>query len=341
MQELSKVVASHGEEGDSEYLRKGSNPFTTSGLVDNATAKDLAERFIRLFVDESVLLRTIRTVFTDAPSGEMAKLDISGYVVEKATENSASTETRKPTTTALDYVNKKFRAQMDITGEVAEDNIERDGGKTAFMDAFSVQVANNLEELCIEGDESISGTTDAERLKKTNDGLHVLTAAGTGTNLKSAGGTRVDWPLFKEAMTNLPTRYRRNLRNYRWMMSPNTVLDLKEHVYDRATSFGDSMFNNAGNLAPLGVDILEVPMLPEDLTVSGTGSTGTFIWLVDPRNFMHVVQRRVQTITEYQPRKDVHEVTVYGRNDFLVENTDAIVKITDVVLDPTAARYGA
>ena len=65
-------------------------------------------------------------------------------------------------------------------------------------------------------------------------------------------------------------------------------------------------------------------------------------WRVPPGDilaFIHVVQRRLQLLTEFKNRADAWEVTAHGRDDFLVENTDALVKITDISLDQTADAY--
>src|SRR5690606_27251104 len=119
---------------------------------------------------------------TDKPSGDIAKIDVQGYITESATENSTSTETRKHTPSSVHYQNKKIRSQFDFTTEVEEDNIEGPSGVNTILGALLKQVSNNVETLGIMGDESQGGSDDYSRLLRANDGWHVQTAAGTGTH---------------------------------------------------------------------------------------------------------------------------------------------------------------
>lgn len=320
--------------------KKAADPFLTTSLHDAATAEDKAEAFIRLYVDESALLRAIRTEYKDAAAGTIPKLDLAGHVAEQATENNTITETRRPTTTGLDYATAKVRAAMDISAEAEEDNVAgKATGRQALLEAFMTRLGNDEEELAIQGDSSLTSTDDTSRLLKTNDGFHVLTAIGEGAHIMSAGSTRPSTKLFMDMMDNLPTKYWRNEANLRWIMSPRTRLRLVRDLYDRTTDLGDQMFTAGNVLAPLGIPIIEAPLMPTDLSATGTDSTGTIIWLTDPRNFVHIVQRRVETHIEFKPRKDVFEVTAYFRDDFIVENTDAVVKATDVLLDKAVSAY--
>jgi len=325
-----------------EFVKKTADPLLSSTLATQATARQLAETFVRLAVDESTLLREIRTLFVNEPSGDIAKLNISGHFVRKATENTADTETRRPVTSGLTYTTVKARAQMDVPAETIEDNIEGEGGMAAFTDAFMVGISNDLEMLAIQGDSSLSGTDDESMLLKTNDGFHVLSTTALGTHTKNAGAKRVSWKLLSEMYRDLPTKYRRNRANLRWIAHPDVFLDLQGEIVERTTGLGDLAYqNDAGQFAPLGIRPLEVALLPTDLTATGTDSTGTFIMLCDPRNLIHVVQRRLRVATKKAIRKDIFEVTALIRNDFLIENTDAVVKATDVVLDTSASRFGA
>lgn len=325
-----------------EYVQKTADPFLSSALATQATAKRVAESFVRLAVDESELLKAVRTVYVDEPSGDIAKLNISGHFVRKATENATDTETRKPTTTGLAYNTVKARAQMDVPLETVEDNIEGEGGYDAFVEAFTTGISNDLEQLSIQGDSSLTGTDDESMLLKTNDGFHVLTTTALGAHLKPAGAKRPSWKLFSEMYRDMPTKYRRNKQNLRWIAHPDVFLDLQGEIVERTTGLGDLAFqNDAGQFAPLGIKPLEVPLLPTDLTANGTDSTATFIMLCDPRNLVHIVQRRLRIATEIINRYDRYEVTAFIRNDFVVENTDAVVKATNVILDTSGTRYGA
>ncbi len=323
-----------------EHMEKAATPIEIATFSGNGgLSQDLADAFIDLVRDESVLMRSIRIHRTQSRSGEMSKLDVVGYVTEQASENATSTETRAPVNTSVPFATAKTRSQFDITGEVEEDNIEGSGGKNTILNTLVKHIRNDMETLSIEGDESVAGSSDFQRLVKTNDGFNVIASAVNGSHIQAVAGQRVSWILCKQMLMKLPTRYRTDRSQLRWIMSANTVLELQGEAEARATGLGDLMWSaNGGPPAPLGIPILEVPKIPENLTISGTDSTGTFIMLCDPQNLVMVVQRDLVVHDEFRPRTDKTEVTAFMRTDFVVENNDAIVKATGVSLDPSASR---
>jgi len=327
--------------------QKAATPITTTQLQDAAGVglnQEIPSEFIDLVVDESVLLKRARGYRTRFRTGDLAKLDVQRYITESAEENGTSTETRAHTPGSVHYLNRKIRSQYDITGEAEEDNIEGPSGVNTILAALMKQVANDIETLGIEGDESVVGSDDYSRLVRSNDGWHVLTSAGTGTHIKNAGAKQVSWKLLSDMVKMLPTRYRGGnwQSRYAFVMSPNTHICLLDEFINRETGVGDAIWGGGANgLRPLGIPLVEVPLIPENLTVTGTDSTGTFIWLVDLRNFIYVIQRAIRMHREFIPRYDRMEFTVFQRCDFIIENTDAIVKATNVLVDPAAARYGA
>ena len=344
---LDKIYASEyakhlGLTGTVEQMRKAANPMTDSTFSGNAgLGYDLADAFIDLVVDESVLLRSIQVRRTNFRAGEFSKLTSPGYVTRKATENSTSTETRAIVNRPLLYVTQKSRSDFDITGEVAEDNIERESGVNTILNALIKQVNNDMEVLSIRGDESVSATDDFSSLVKVNDGYLVQTSLTNGSGVVSGGGKRISRKLLRQMLQNLPTRHRRDKSRLRWIMSPNMMLDLQEEAADRSTNFGDTMWSSGQPPAPFGIPVLEIPLWPEDLTASGTSSTASPIMLCDPKNLVYIVQRDIQIEQERIPRYDRTEISVFMRTDFLIEDYTAVVKTANVVLDPGATRYGA
>lgn len=337
-----------------ELLERGvitqKSAMTTADLQSSGLKNEDAERFINSVVGESVLLSNIRVHRTDSPSGDISKLNFTGPVTQKATEATTFTDTSKPVNTTVSYVTKKTVSAIDISGEVTEDNIEGQGGRQTIMDAMTTKIANDMETLAIEGDDSIAGTSAIEKLLKTNDGFHIQTASGSGAHLVSAAGRRASMLFLMGMLRNLPTKYRKNLDRLRWIMSSNVALDLQQEL--AALNPGYALGNGgaladqlkvSGGLPKLhGIMPLVVPLLPEDLTLDGTaGDTGSFIWLTDPNNLIYVVQRDMTIEWERVARKDAWEATVHMRTDFIIEEIDAVVKGVNVNTNTAAAAYGA
>jgi len=304
-------------------------------------ANEEADRFITQVVDESALLRTIRVHRTSTPSGDLSKLNITGPVTEKATENTDSGNTSKPVNTSVSYATMKTRSALNISGEVQEDTIEGGGARNTIMNAMVLQIANDMENLAIEGDSSIAGSvTASDRLLKSNNGFHALTGSGSNVHQVDAGGLRCSYRLLLAMRRAMPTKWARDLTKLRWIMSQKCALDLSEEWGGRVTDLGDAL-RRTGELPPiLGIPVLEVPLMPTDLTIDGTsGATGSFIWLTNPLNLIYVVQRELTVEWERVPRADRDEATIHMRSDFIIEEDDAIVKANNVNTDETIAFY--
>lgn len=323
-------------------LIKAADPLITSEMDSRSLKQELANKFIDLVVDESTLLKNVRVHRTDSPAGDLTKLNVTTNVTEGATENSDSGNTRRPVNSALSFATKKSRSALDVSGEWVEDNVAGKQGRGTALGAFMKAIANDMEVLSIEGDDGETGSTDWARLIKIDDGYHVLTAAGTGTHILDAEATRPSHLMLSDALKAMPTKWKRNLTDLRWIMSWDAAQCLVDEYADRPTIYGDEM-RRKGTLPPYyGIPVLIVPFIPNDLTLSGTsGTTGTFIWLTNPKNFVYVVQRNITAEWDRNARYDRDELTVYMRTDRIVENTDAVVKINNVSVWNEHDFYGA
>jgi len=325
-----------------QRLRKAADPLLTTVMNSASLSRELANRFIDLTVEETVLLKMVRVHRTDSSSGDITKLNVSGPITRGAGENSTFSETRRPSDSVVTYTTAKSVSGMDITGEWSEDNIEGQGGINTVVKSFTSAIGNDMETLSIEGDDSVVGADDTSQLLVINDGFHVLTASGTGTHIVGAAAKQFSYKLASDMLRAMPTKWKQNITNLRWMMSWDTAQSYVDEAAARGTAYGDQI-RQTGKLPPIcGIQPEIVPKIPQDLTLSGTADlNGTFIWLCDPRNLIYVVQRMFKLERERVPRKDREEFTAHMRTDFVIENTDAVVKATNVTVTSSAAYYGA
>lgn len=321
-------------------VKKSANPLLTTTMTSAALRRQLADHFINQVVDESVFLKEVTVKRVTAPSGDLTKLRVAGHISEKASENTDSGNTFRPTNVSLTYNTIKVRSAWDITGEWEEDNIEGEGGRqtvvTAMLDAFS----NDMEVLGLEGDSSVVGTDNLSTLLKINDGWNVLSSAANGTHIVNAGAKRFGYTLGTTMLRNMPTKYKRNKGKLRWIISPTAKMDYIDEQAARVTAFGDTIRASGTLPLILGIEAMEVPLLPEDLSLTGTnGTTGTWVWLTDPKNFYYIIQRDMRLEWFRRQRTDTDEATLYTRSDFLIEECDAIVKATNVSVWQSHSYY--
>ena len=136
----------------------------------------------------------------------------------------------------------------------------------------------------------------------------------------------------------IPPKHRKNLAAHRIYMASDMWWDYAALHQARATTLGDS-----AHLGPLEARHLTTPvrplaLLPTDIQTCGCGSlpsaTGTFMFMLEPRNLVAGIQRDV---TFERIRKGERHLTwfVYTiRIDFLVLNEDATSMVDCMTLEP-------
>jgi len=339
---MDKFLSEFQSEIDGRDISKAADPLLTTVMNSASLRRELADHFINLVVDESELLKLVRVHRTDAPSGDLTKLNVTTYVTEAATENTDSGNTRRPSDTVVTFNTVKTRSALNVTGEWTEDNVGGQGGKAEALRAFYSAIANDMETLAIEGDSSNAGTTDYDRLVGANDGFHVLTTAAAGAHVVNAGATQASYKLMSEVLRGMPTKWKRNKTDLKWIMSWGAAQSLTDEYATRSTLFGDQIRHDGILGTVLGIPVQVVPLIPEDLTLTGTnGTTGTFIWLCNPQSMIFVIQRDFKAEWERVPRADRDELTIHMRSDFIVEETDAIAKAINVSTWTSHGYYGA
>jgi len=316
-----------------EAIRKATiNGTTLPNVILNRIQVD---EFIDDVVDESVLLSKIRVARRSEPSGEINRLYFSGPVTEKA---SLTHSEREPSEAQVLFDTVKLRSTFDLSSDFMEDikASSPEAARRRIAKLFASQIANDLEQLGIEGDDSIAGTTTAsDRLLCANDGWSALMdddlPAAQDLDALGAGPSK---RLYFAMLRLMPTKYKKRKKNFRWVVSPSIQEDWVELMSARATPAGDQAVE--GYIAkPTGIPMLEVPLMPVDLTY-GTGiSDCGQIWLLDPKNLVYIIQRKIKWEWERNPRADTWEATVHTRADVIIENENAIVRAKNVSLTGT------
>lgn len=322
-----------------EAAKTATTVLTTDLDAGGALTEEEADQFITEVVNESMFLQMARLHRTNKPSGKINFMNITSHVTEAADEDTDSGNVVKPSFRKLTYATKKTRTAVDISGESLEDSIEGAGAQQTIMNGILAKMGSDMETLAWEGDESVAGSDAYSRLVQTNDGWLTQLTQAAGVHHVDAGNKKLSFDLMSEMFRNLPSKWKRRIGEFKWIMSWSAAQALVEAEAARLTDLGDN-FRVTGALPNiLGIPVVIVPLFPEDLTLTGTASQGTECLLAQPQNFIYVVQRDVSIEWERVPRKDRWEATVYMRTDFIVEQPDAIVRAVNVNIDPTAASY--
>ncbi len=310
----------------------------STSLPNSVLNREQANRFIDLVVNESVLLSKARTVRTNRNKGEINKLDL-GTIVTEGAHTTSKASTRVPTESVVTYDCEKYRSAFDLKTDFMEDNIERAGVRDTLLGMFSKRIAIDTEMAAIEGDDTKTTGDSAStenNLLGVNDGWSTIIQSQVGGTSREidANGAAPSKILYYAMKRAIPSRYRAAKPSYVWVVPSGPADKWKLDWSDRETQGGDSALSSGLAPGPWGIPMLEVPLMPEDMSYgSGGASTdGSEIWLTPLKNLIYFVQRDITIEFDRQPRADVWEVTIHFRVDFEIENPDLVVYASNVAM---------
>lgn len=283
-----------------------------TNLPNSILNRQQANRFLDLVTDYSVLLKQVRHIKVDHPKGEVNKLDLGSIVTEGASSTS-SASTRTPSESVVNYDMIKYRSAFDLATDFMEDNIEGKNVRDTLLDMFTKRIALDTEMAAIEGDDSLTtgdAQSDENNLLGVNDGYLAIIAAGLSASQKlNAAGTASSNKMFYDMMRKIPNRYRHLKSMYRWV-APSSIYDKWSYdINQKSTVGGDAAREGRLVYRPYGIDLIDVPLMPEDLTYGTNISNATKMLLTPPQNLLFFMQRDVTIEWDRQPRTDKWEVS--------------------------------
>lgn len=336
-----------------EYLKT----LTTTELAAGGLLQpEQAERFLDFTLEYSTLLKEVRAEGKARNKGEVDTLNIGGVCTVPASEpETESIDEKLPDFGKIEFAMVKLRSAFNMSTETLLDNIESDIRVTGLpgkqqgeeppgdfretlMRAYAKRIATDIELGAIQGDTAHTGTTMKDKLLKCNNGwLKMAQLPLDSCHIVDAGSKNVSIKLFAAMLEALPAPYLKTPADLRWLVGSRLNIRWTSKLAERQTTLGDDVLKGMG-VAPFGIPMMLVPLMPEDKVVGTIGSHG-FIMLTYLENLNYVYRRLVEMYWEFRPRKDIWENTTYTETDYMIENKDAMVLATNVKVDATKG-YG-
>lgn len=320
-------------------------------------------RFIDYFWDETVLGQNVRQVRMNTPVMELDKMDLGTRLARHATEGVDDHVNASPTFSKIQVTTEKIRLDWELTTESLEDNIERDALEDHIARLMAGQLANDLEDLAINGDDSLASTADGYALLKAFDGYKKKSFAGAHS--VSANGNFITNKEFNDAFRAMPRKFKTRKNQMKFWTSSNIVQDYYWWLHDQNKanfdisermlqpgSPGVIPAEKGGQpLSPFGIQLVEVPLQLETFTGSYTTDAAVtpygesadsdptqeyhgYIELTHPDNRIWAVKREIKVYREFKARKDAIEYTVYTYQGVQIDHLDAYVVVKDVRTRP-------
>src|SRR2546428_7936840 len=123
---------------------------TGGGLLSPQQARE----FLRVLIDESVLLKESNNQTSLSPKFEVPRISFGSRILRVGTEGArlADTDRVKPLTGLVTLSTNLFKGEVPVSDELFEDNIERDALADTIMVMIAEATGRDVEEFAIKSD---------------------------------------------------------------------------------------------------------------------------------------------------------------------------------------------
>lgn len=277
-------------------------------------------RFYRKVIDSPTILNEARTVVMSHDTMKIEKIGFGQRVLHPGQEGIALSDEQRsvPTTSTVNLDAKEVIAEVNITYDTLENNIEKDGLYDTIMSMLAERVALDLEELIVNGDTDSSdpylAILDGIRKKATS---HVV----------DMGGQPVTKELFKQLYGAVPPKYMRNPAAWRFYVSHANELEWRDQLASRGTQLGDQSQTTSHVASAYGVPVKGIAML-QQYEVDGKDVNDAF--LVHPRNILFGMSRNIRVEVDKDIRERKFIVVLTAKIDTQFEEEDAVAKAINI-----------
>jgi len=289
---------------------------TGGGLLQPAQA----QKFIRILIDESVILKQGTVVPMKSPKQLVEKIRFASRILRPGAEATAlpAADRSRPDLTKTELDAQLFKAEVRLNNEVLEDSIERGELRQTIMQLMAEAISRDMDEVIIQGD-----TTSADLFLATLDGI----LKQATSNVVDAVNATTNKTIFKDMLKSMPSEFLRNKRMLRFYTSVDSEIDYRDSLADRATPMGDRRLEQDDQVFYSGVPVVDVPLFPEDL---GGGNDTTNVLLTDPKNINVGIWRNIRVETDKDISEGVLVIVATLRFDVKFAEETAVVKTINV-----------
>jgi hypothetical protein len=243
-----------------------------------------AQKFMRLLIKQSVLMKMATVIPMPAPKYQVSKIKFGSRILRAGKEATAlaAVDRAKPDLSFLELDAQLFKAEVYLSDEVLEDNIERGEFRQTILEMIAEAAGRDMEEVIINGD-----TASADPFLATLDGL----VKQSKSHVVDAAGATLTKDFFRDMLRSLPSEYLRDKKAMAFLLSVDAELGYRNSLAERATIGGDKFLETDAPVLYSGVPITPVPLFPENL---GSASDRTVALLTNPKNIHVGIWRQIR-----------------------------------------------
>ena len=279
-----------------------------------------AQKFIRILIDESVILKQGTVVPMKSPKQLIEKVRFGGRILRAGSESAAlpAGDRTKPDLSQVELDAQLFKAEVRLNNEVLEDSIERGQLRQTIMQMMAEAISRDMDEVIIRGDK----TSTDPFLAKLDGVLKQATS-----HVVDAQNQTLNKGVLRDMLKSMPSPFLRNKREMRFFTSVDATIDYRDSIADRATAVGDKALQEDTDVTYSGVPLMDVPLFPENL---GAGGNLTNAILTDPKNINIGIWRNIRVETDKLVSDGVLIIVATLRFDARYAEETAVVKTVNV-----------
>ena len=324
--EFSKFLADSAGLSPGQKISKATITSATFGSY--GLGFEESGNFIDYIVDQSILLKSIRTIKMKNARMPIDKLGLGGKVLVKGTAGVDPGDTVTMNNSQVMLTAQEIIAIVSIGDDTLEDNIEGDAFVQHLLGMVSRSAANEMEQAAMLGDTSVADAGILDRW----DGFYKLAKANGAHVIEGMADTDRFWPgVNGKKMTTLlkaiPSKYRIDPKLLRAIQNPDIYLDYLDMLTNTGSVPGTAAITGMMDVPLRSVPNLQMPMLSETLGFSYNSTAytdGTFVMVTNPLNLILGIHREIKIEPYRVPRARKTDWIISMRGDVKIENADAI-----------------
>ena len=291
----------------------------TAGLASGGLLlAEQADRFFRIMIKRAVLMQKIQVRPMANPKMRVDKHRFGSRVLKPGVENQALAlaQRSKPDLSFIELDAKLVKAEVRISDETLEDQIERGSYQQTIIQTLAEAIARDVDFLIAQGD-----TASADSLLAVLDGF----IKRATTNVVVAGGVKLNKDVLRDMLKTMPDEFVSSEAMF--FTNRQAKVDYKDSIAERATALGDAHFVTGADATFQDYKILDIPEFPNN---RGGGTNETVVLFTEPKNMVLGLHRDIKVKMGEDISAGQVIIVVSMRLDTQYMHEPAVVKSTGV-----------
>jgi HK97 family phage major capsid protein len=288
--------------------------FTAGGVLQ----PDQADKFIRLAIKQPVLLKMVTVTPMKAFKEERDKMRFSNRVLRAGNEATplVAAQWAKPALSLFTLDAQLFKAEVRMSDEVLEDQIERGAFRETLMQELSRAIGRDMEYVAVNGD-----TTSLDPVLAKFNGI----LAQANVNIVNAAGAKLSKTVLRDMLRTMPDEFAED-SDLNYFTNRQARIDYRDSLSDRATGLGDLMIQTSNSTKYSDMPVHSVPEFP---VAAGTNYTQAL--LLNPKGIYLGILRNIKVKVDEDISAGVVIIVCTVRFDVKLAEVNAVVKATNLL----------